>query len=621
MSRLLVVTGVLLGAACVSVFVAVPPVPRYLVLAVAIAIGFGVLRSERITATAGAEVARGVGTSLVLLGAYLLGPLLVSSARSEQFDPGATRLSPVVVVALTFLPVLAFLLNFAAQGMRAAVVGVGIVVPTAIVTAMVATEASRLAVVLTMLGLALLAVGVVVRSGPGSPWSTVGITAGALAATAAVGTGLMPLGLITGSGFGRGATRHLPPGVLIVTLVAGLGLAALFGVIAILRRDAAGGLVVGCAIAVPPLALLIRPPSGGVQLALALIPAAVVVLAVLGILLGPALAAASRLAGWLRPGGGTTPGALAAVAGTAAVSFTTHALPVLGWSYWVQGSVTLVVCAGAAVLAIRLPGVPGAVLAGVVLVGLALTKPVSQLFLLNERSGVSSLSLAAGVGLVVAAGAAWALVRAHQRPGVVAAATYLLVGQVAFALWWAHMPAGFGPGVPITGATPVLVLLAPLVLAGVIGLGLGQRGALAHGQAVLAVTLGVAGFSMLATLGGTFGRSESRDALRGLAPLTPTDTWGASGMIGDESPWALWGAVVVLLLVVVAALTTVHRPNAAVTAGVVLAGVFAVQVALVTASKIGGTALADVVMGFAIAGTALGAATVVAIRSPPRRQP
>ncbi|WP_092776559.1 hypothetical protein [Actinokineospora terrae] len=621
MSRLLVTTGVLLGVACVAVFAAVPPVPRYLVLAVAIAIGFGVLRSGRIAATAGAEVARGVGTSLVLLGAYLLGPVLVSSAKPDQSDTGATPLSPMVVVVLTFLPVLAFLLNFAAQGMRAAVVGVGIVVPTAIVTAMVAAEASRLAVALTMLVLALLAVGVVVRSGPDSPWSTVGITAGALAATAAVGTGLMPLGLITGSGLGRGANRHLPPGVLIVTLVAGLGLAALFGVIAMLRRDAAGGLVVGCAVAVPPLALLIRPPRGGVEVVLALVPAAVVVLAVLGILLRPALAAASWLAGWLRPGGGTTPGALAAVAGTAAVSFTTQALPVLGWSYWVQGSVTLVVCAGATVLAIRLPGVPGAVLAGVVLVGLALTKPVSQLFLLNERSGLSPLSLAAAVGLVVAAGAAWALVRAHRRPGVVAAATYLLVGQVAFVLWWAHMPAGFGPGVPITGATPVLVLLAPVVLAGVVGLVLVQRGALAHGQAVLAVALGVIGFSMLATLGGAFGRVESRDALRGLAPLTPTDTWGASRMIDEESPWALWGAVAALLLVVAAALTTVRRPSAAVTAGVVLAGLFTAEVALVTASRIGGTALADLVMGFAIAGTALGSATVVAIRSPRRQQP
>ncbi|GAA3055679.1 hypothetical protein [Actinokineospora globicatena] len=611
-----VAAGVLLGLACVSVFAAVPTGLRYLELAVVIVIGLVVFGSERIADVAGAHVARGVGASVVLLGAYLLGPLLVASTTPRRFSSAAPP-SPTAVVVMTFLPVLVFLLGFAARGTRAAGVGVGIVVPTAVVAVLAVSGVDQPALVLTTLGMALVALVVVVRVAPDSSWSTVGITAGGIAATATVGTGLMPLGFVSGS---SGLARVLPVGVQATAIVAGLAVATVFGVIAVLRRDAAGGLVVGGAVAAPPLVLYSQPVSDGIDVVLASVPVVVVVVAVAGILLPPVLRAASRAAGWLRPGGGTTRGALAAVAGTAAVAFTTQALPLVAWPYWARGSFTLVVYACVVVLAMRLPGVPGAVLAGVVLVGLSLTEPASQIFLMNPLSGTSSMGMAACVGLGVAVAAVWVLVRAHRRPGVVAAAAYLLVGQVAFTIWWTQLPSGYGMDLHAGDAAPALVVWLPLVVAGVVGLVLVLRGALAHGQAVLAVVLGAAGFTLLSVLGGTYGRSESRETLRGLAPLTPTDTWGAAGTIDESSPWVLWSAFALLALALSAALTTVPRPSAAVTAGVALTGVAATQVALGSAIEIGGPSLLDtVVWGSVLVAVAAWALALIAIRTAPDR--
>ncbi|TDP97389.1 hypothetical protein [Labedaea rhizosphaerae] len=513
----------------------------------------------------GVPVERALGAAAALFGADLVAVAVVASvvgAASEEFSPP----SPTLLIVIRFgLPLVA-LVAMAFSGLAAGPVGTGLVLPTAVaaVLAVHVPDAASLAVV--MLVVAVLATLLALAPHDG-PWPRFATVAGAVAASFAVGAGASPmigLDVVAGQAGQPGTSA---PGVHPVIPVLALAVSAVLLVIAVRRRDTAGGLVAALAFAAPPAGLVgiagiagiagIVPVPGSA--ALLIVPAAVVVIALVAWAIG-------RL---------RVPLLLATVA-VALVVCVVQALPVLGWPARVEGVVALVVFAGVVVLAWRLPGPPGAVPAGAVLVAVALAPPWSRL-VAGDQPGAAGHVVAALVGVVAAGAAVWVLVRRHPRSGVIAAAAFCAAGTLAHSLFATGMAAGVSqPG------WAALVEFGPLVVIGVVAAVFAVRGRLlAAAQAAGAVVLAAAGFAMVVLIALAAGLSIA-PAQYGIevvmAPLAPTSI-PYPRVVGEGAGWLLAGVALLLVLAAVFATTLARRPAAPLAAAAALVAVIGAQCA------------------------------------------
>lgn len=609
-ARLTVTAALLLGISTIVLFTAIPSrAGRFALLAVVILFGVAVVVAGsrafgRFSYAVGPAVCRGVGGGAIVLGAYLTGPLLVDVV-------GETSLTTSVL--LTFLPAFLALLVLALKGVGAGVVGAAVVVPTVLALLLATGEAGPGTTALSLLALSVAAAVVAVPTP--SSWSTAGISAGATAAAAAVGGGATPLGALVGPPVFDAVPE---PAMRALVIVAGLALMALFGALAMLRRDTAGGVFVGLALVAPvPMFVhddMVAGQVDSASIALAAVPLAVAIAVACAVTVSPARQLAGRVAGWLRPGGSTTVPALLSVAGVTAVVFAAQPLPSLVPDIRWQGAIAVVLLAFAAALALRLHGMPGAIVAAATLVGLQTMSPWRRLLAgLVEPGGdpFAHLKVIVGVTVVAAVAVTWLLLRRHRHVGVVVAAAYLLAGTLADLVRTISLVGGWSDREVVwvtTTIVPLLVLGLPAAVAALLARAAPARLA---GQAVGALMLVLGGFALFKALLRTFS---------GAAPgaptvLMPTDFTALTSLDQAGDPVA-FGVAGLLLLAAMAALSTTRHPSAAVVAAVILFVVGGTQVVLGIALQTGGGAAFDLVQWIVLGVSAVvTAAAVVAVRS------
>ncbi|SDI86024.1 hypothetical protein SAMN05192558_102402 [Actinokineospora alba] len=609
-ARLTVTAALLLGISTIVLFTAIPGrAGRFALLAVVIVLGVAVFAAGsrafgRFSYTVGPTVCRGVGGGAIVLGAYLSGPLLVDAV-------GETSLTTSVL--LTFLPAFLALLVLALKGVGAGVVGAAVVAPTVLVLLLAANGAGPGTTALCLLALAV-AAAVVAVPAPSS-WSTAGISAGAIAAAAAVGGGATPLGALTGPPVFDAMPE---PGMRALVIVAGLVLLALFGALAMLRRDTAGGVFVGLALVAPvPMLVHDQMVSGRLDsaaIAMAVVPLAVAIAVACAVTVGSARQLAGRLAGWLRPSGSTTVPALLSVAGVTAVVFAAQPLPSLVPDIRLQGAIAVVLLAFAVVLALRLCGMPGAIVAAAALIGLQTMSPWRRLLAgLVEPGGdpFAHLKVIVGATVVAAVAVTWLLLRRHRHVGVVVAAAYLLAGTLADLVRAISLLGGWSDRESVwvtTTIVPLLILGLPAAVAALVARAAPTRVA---GQAVAALMVVIGGFSLFKALLRTFSGANPGEP----TVLTPTDFTTLTSLDQAGGPVA-FGVAGLLLVAALATLSTTRHASAAVVAAVMLFGVGGTQVVLGIALQTGGGAAFDLVQWIVLGVSAVvTAAAVVTVRS------
>jgi hypothetical protein len=605
-SRLTAAAALLLGIATMTLFGSLPNLgTRFLLIFVVFVLGVAVFSTadrafSRFAYAVGPATARGIGGAAMFLAAYLSGPLLIDLTARAQ-PPAA------VLIALTFLPSFVVLLGLAAKGVRAGAVGAGMVVPTATVMLLAQAEIDQATTALALLGMSMVATVVAVWS-VGS-LSTAGIVAGAVSTSIAVGTGALPLNTLTESP--ALSTAALSPTMQIVVAVLGPILATLLGGLALLRRDAAGGVLAGVVLVTP---LMIMPTNPSATTAGTVAPLAVAIGCAAALLIPGVRAASDRAMSALRPGGATPAGTLPAVAGISAIVFAARPLPLIVPDGRLQGLIALLLLGFAAVLAWRLPGRPGATLAGVTLVGLALATPWRRLVIGEyDPDAFIRLQLSTLVAVIAAVGLSWALVRRHRRTGVAVAAAYLLAGTLAD-LTRTVVRTTASDDIDIESAA-VLVWVLPLLVLGlpaaVAALTARAGETRAAGQAIAALTIAMGGFTLLKLLlRADFGRGPTE----AMAVLTPTDVGLA--MLGVTGPLIVISIAALLIVAVLVTLSAAQRANAAVVAAVLLIVVSGMQLVLIIALNEGGTHVFDLIQWTVLAvSAAVTLAAIVAVRS------
>ncbi len=521
---------------------------------------------DRVTRALGDDVKVGIGASATFVGAYLIGPLVLSFYDSLP--------QPAVVILLIFgFPLLA-LLRFVSRDMAVGSIGAALLLPVlgAVLLAQAGTGVATIALVALLVSVALFAVVLAMPRNwdLAQPVSVFGATA----ASFAVGAGTSSVGMLTAQQADT-AVPALPPAPRVAVLAVGLLVAVGFGLVALARHHLASGLIAGSTVAVPPASLLIghsyrihdSTPAVVVMIALPVLAAVIAVIALLvpdtRRLLRLALPPHQRPA---RPVVGAS--ALRAVLGVALV-LVAQVIPLIGYAYVTHGVIMVVLFVAGVTLAWWVPATPGAVLACVVLVELGLDAPWWRLAadVTDTRAGLIVVAL---VGLVVTAGVAVLLVLRHRGAGVFAAAGYALAGALASAL---------GAFVTTGDLAAVVRLIGPLVLLGVPAAvcALRARGPLlSAGQAVGAVLLAAGGFA-LARLLLPVTNTSGVLADVALAPLIPTSTGVGGGLPGSAA--APPAALLVFVIAVPLLVSTVRRPSVALAA----TGVFVLVEAAATA--------------------------------------
>jgi hypothetical protein len=511
---------------------------------------------ERTLTSLGDDVRGGISGSVTFVGAYLIGPLILSLYDSPP--------KPVVVILLVFgFPLLA-LLWFVSRGMPAGSVGAALLIPVlgAVLLAQAGVGAGTIAIVAVLVAVALLALVIAMPKHweLAQPVSVFGGTA----ASFAVGAGTASIGTLTAQQT-NDAVPALPPAPQVVVLAVGLLAAVGFVLLALARHDVASGLVAGSVLAVPPTSMLIGyagiHSSSGALAVLVAVPVICAVIAGVALfvpttrrLLREALPPHRRPA---RPVVGAS--MLRATIGVALV-VVAQAVPLLGHAYLAQGVVMTVLLAAAVMLACWVPGTSGAVLAGVVLVELGLDEPWWRLTgdWGARDPGLIVLSV---IGLVVTVAVAVLLLRKHRLPGVFAAASYALASVLAILLAAIVNHSAN----ELSGA---LWLFGPLVLLGIPAAvaALSRRGPmLVTGQAVGCVMLAGGGFA-LARLLLPVSSTSAFVADTSLAPLIPTLTSVGGGLPGSGSIVAPVGALAMFVIAVPLLVSTVRRPSVPLTA-------------------------------------------------------
>jgi hypothetical protein len=542
----------------------------------------------------GRWVLAGAGAAGVVLGAYMAGGALVGLSIPDGpffFGEQPELPSPVMILLMVYGVPLIALIALAMRGQPAGQVGTGVVAPVLAVSILAAAGVSASVISIVSLAVAIVCVPVAVLSA--SRWGSSAILVGAMAASFAVGAGVSPFGALATStsrptangAAAEAAVGTLPDGLVPVVVVCALGAAAVLLVLAVSRRDVAGGLVGAALFTVPPAYLLVPTlMTGGAlhpsrSLMLAAIPLAVLLIA-LAAWRAPALrdglARAFRLAG-------AHSAAFAAAAGVAAVVLVVYSLTAFGWPGRLSGVIAVVVLVAAGVLAMRLPGTAGAVLAGVTLVGLHGAPWVG---VLNGdqglRYGISNWPVAV-IELVVAVAAAVVLIARHRRAGVWAAAAYLLAAAMADLLW--TLVGAERLSVGSEGDVAVMaIVVGPLLVLGIPAAIAALRGS-AAGQAAGAVLVATGAFIPLYGLTSELSSNDPTAAVAlqfSMRPFTPTNTHDAARLL-DAGTWALVGTLAMLLLSLVLLASTVRRPSAPLTAAVTLAVMIGIQVAAISA--------------------------------------
>ncbi len=429
-----------------------------------------------VTLALGSPVLRGIGTSYAVLGAYLGGlALLTASVPDTPLAGEYTGPSPTAVILLVYgLPALA-LLAVATTGMRAWTAAAGAILPMVVVLLMATAGAGAAAISVTMLVVAVALVIVVVRAAAWSAWADLASAAAAMATSFAFGAGTSPFGSLGATQLvgaaGTAPPGRLPTGALVAVLAGSLLLATILLLVAVARRDVAGGVLVGTVFAMPPVLLgTWLPPENRwpaeAIVALAGVPALVALTAMIAIRIprfrdrliailpirAPEPPADEPVSDELdrddldrdepdseEPADAPRPlsGALAAAAcavtvAAAAVVFVVLAMPVFGWPAVGAGRRRARRPRRGRGTRLLAPGHPGRGGAVVALLGLGLASPWARLLAGTWASASQTERIITGVlDLGAAAALAWFLVRRHPRPGVFAAAAYTLAGSAA----------------------------------------------------------------------------------------------------------------------------------------------------------------------------------------------
>ncbi|GLZ41496.1 hypothetical protein [Actinokineospora sp. NBRC 105648] len=625
-ARLAVSSAVLLGVAAVLVYAALPnTITRVVLLLFVLVLAGGVLGSDKVADAVGQPVARGIGVGGVLLGTYLTGPVLLSMAMPSRY--GDKPPSAVVLVVLAFLALTVALLTFAAKGFGAGAIGLGFALPSLVVALLGNAKLAPLALAVTMLVAAVGGLVLGLRAEPGGALSRFGLAAGAIAAAAAAGIGFAPLNALSGGSLAGAvpdstAAMAPQPGARIAFLVLGLLVAVLVGLVAVLRRDGAVGLLVLGSLVLPPVALYRFDPTPESQPSLLVVPGLVFVAALIAAAVAPVRELAGRLAGGLRPGGATTVNALLAVAGLAVAGLATQALPLLYWDIYPNGAVSLVVVVALVVLALRLSGAPGALAAGAALLVLALRVPMLLLVDGTDLAMVGPSALSTALALVLALVASWLLLRRHPYPGVAAAAAYLVLHQVAMLLWVLFRPATTSNFGDDHDDFSVIVLLVPVLLVGAAGAVVALRARAEHvvasAQAAAAMAAGAGGFALFGLqVAGLTKDSEVRGIGRSLMPMTPTNVFGVSSAANDLGNPLIFACFGVVALAVLVALTTARRPSGVVAAAVLLLGLGGGLALVVATLKVGSGTFYGIMWIAVMVAVVLGVVARIAVRRAP----
>jgi len=274
----------------------------FLRLAIAVVLvggGYWVTRSVRdgqqpFALAIGRPVLRGIGTSYVLLGAYLGGLALLTASIPDGavIDGDSAGPSPTVVILMVYgIPALA-LLALATTGMRAWTAAAGALLPMIAVLLMAQAGAATAVVSVTMLVVAAALTVVVTRIPADETWGNLASAAAAMATSFAFGAGSSPFGTLGTTQLAgapeSGPAGQLSAGALIVVLGGSLLIAAFLVLLAIARHDLAGGLLAGSIFTLPPVLLSTWLPPGSrwpteAVVALAGAPALIALVAVLAI--------------------------------------------------------------------------------------------------------------------------------------------------------------------------------------------------------------------------------------------------------------------------------------------------------------------------------------------------
>ncbi|HVV23613.1 MAG TPA: hypothetical protein VHF06_29520 [Pseudonocardiaceae bacterium] len=545
--------------------------------AVGIAINGGRTDDDHpVTRALGAPVKVGIGASLTFLGAYLTGPVILSVVDPES-PPPAT----VILLLIYGFPLLA-LVRFLSRRMSVGLVGTAVVVAVLLTLGMAATGGTASVVAVVNLVLALAALVAVLVLPRDWPWSEGVVVFGGMAASFAVGAGTAAIGSLTAptdsSADGTGAAGGtLPATSQTVVLVLGLLVAVALVLLAVARRQLAGGLIAGSVLAVPPAAVLLDPyyyRHGSAEIVIVVLPAVAVLLAAVALFV-PVTRRWARLAlpPHLRPARPVVgSSALWAMIGVGTV-VTAQGVAQLGRQ--ASGSpqqiavVTALMIIAAGVLAWYLPARPGVLLSAVVLVGLQLNQPwwrVSSAWLYGRT--VSDMRVVAVIGLVVTAGATVALVMRHRTPAVFAAGAFALAGAIGTLIAAIGEPAYLDSFLGSADIVVIAWLFGPLVLLGIPAAVAAFRSV--TGQAVGAVLLASGGFALALML---LPRLTNEFSYAGLTPLIPTAPTGLMRIAPASVPTShgFWlPALAMVVLAVALLLSTIGRPSTPLT----VAGVF-----------------------------------------------
>lgn len=566
---------------------------RLLLAVVLVAAGWaihrvGTDRDHPMTRALGHWTVRGIGGSLVVLGAYLAGLAALILAASDDLLDEPDGGSVLLVVLMVYgIPAFA-LLVLARTGTRAWTAGAGAISTMVVVLVMLAASASVAAVSITMLVAALLLAVVVVRAPVESAWGTVAAAAGAMAAGYAAGAGTAPFGTVGAGQAGTEVVEADPSAALDgaaggVVLALALLVSAVLVLVAVLRRDVAGGILAGSVFTTIP---FFAGPTGLIETARWAgvgVAAFVVVAALVAARLPNVRARLTGLITAARSAGAPAAAACGAVIAIALVVFVVQTLPLFSVELWVQGLIGLALLLLAAALAYALPGTAGAAAAVAVLIGLQLFPVWPRLLLAIGDSTLVGYVLSGVLGFVTSVAAAWVFLVRHRRVAVSAAAAYALAGSSAYLI--SALAAGASVDAFDDGAAvAVTAMVLPLFLIGVVA-AVAVRSArfVAHGQAVGAVVLAAGGFLPLKALLSEVIDNSGYAVRFGLRALTPTDP-GLVLTVRETTEPVIIAMLVMAVLALVLAASVARRPSAALAAGAALALLGGTQLAVFAAA-------------------------------------
>lgn len=579
-ATVLVLAAAVGGAGTVAVSPVLPNPVALLVAVLVLASGLLVARpartgDESVLRAVGPAVLRGVGGALAVLGGYLLGlALLGMLAESRELTQPPSAVTALLVL---YGAVIVLVLGLSLTGQRPWHAPAGallVLIPVFAVVGEAAIDPSTVAVVALVLAI-VLAVPVVRLPG-GSAAGNLLAAAAATATTVAYGAGASPLGYIGASqvmvGSGSVAMAGLPSGwvIGIALLVAGV-----LVLVAVARKDIAGGILAGTVLVAPPANTVFTSinPETPVLAALWVPPLAVVVLA--GVAIGlprlrSGLASAVRALG---PSRIPSPAACAAASVAALTTLAVLLLPVLDVPSWLRGLLALGVVLAATGLGATLSGVSGTVAAVAALLGSRLASPWTA-WLHSERTvgnpSLDTMIVVAVLDLLGTVALCLLLLRRHRRPAVYAASAYTIIGglgavtgtSVAYVEMFTDLP---NPGIFVVLAVtvPLLVIAVPAAI------DVFQRPAV--GQAVGAVVLAAAAFIPLkATLSRLMGTDLEPMVRVSLSPLTPSEWSGLAGASEWDTVTTVIAVAVFLVMALIFAASLARRPSAPLAAAVAL---------------------------------------------------